>query len=58
MPAHVLGHRMQDDIAAVLDGTAKRRRGHGIVDDDRYAVRVGHVGDGFHIGDIAGGIAD
>ena len=57
MPADVLGHGMQDDIAAVLKGAAKRRRRYRVINDHGHAMRMRHIGDRCHIRDIAGRVA-
>ena len=56
--AHVLGHGVQDDIAAVLNRAAEGGRGHSIVDDDRYAVGVRHIRNRPQVRDIAGRVAN
>ena len=47
--AQKLGGRVDHDIGAVLDGPAKVRRGHGVVDHQRHA---GFVSDGGDLLDI------
>ena len=56
--AQVLGERVHDDVGAVLERPAQVRRGHGVVDDQRNAVPVCHLGQCREVGDVARRVAD
>ena len=47
---------MGDDIAAKLKRTAQNRRGEGVVDHQRHAVRVGDAGQALDIAHQQGGV--
>ena len=49
---------MHDDVGAVLDRAQQDRRRHRVVDDQRHAARVRHVGERLDVADVAGRIAD
>ena len=55
---HVLGERVHDDVGAVLDGAAQVGAGYGVVDDQRHAGGVRHLGQGRDIGHVAQRVAD
>ena len=57
MAAHVFGQRVHDDICPKFNRFHQCGRGYGIVDDDGNAVPVRHTANGFHVGDVACGIA-
>ena len=46
VPGQVFGGRMHHDVCAQRQRIAQQRAGHGVVDDQRHAVRVGHLGHG------------
>ena len=54
--AHELGHGMDDDIGAVLDGAKQDWRCHGVVDDQRHAVLVGNSCEPLDVRDVSGRI--
>ena len=56
--AEVFGQRVHHDVGAVFKRAAQVRRGHGVVDNDRYAMLVGDFGELFKVGDIAQRVAD
>ena len=58
MAAEELRHRLHHDIRAELDGPQQHRRGDGVVDDQRHALRMRDRGQCLDIADIAGGVAD
>ena len=49
--------RMDDDVSAVFERTEEERRSEGVVNDDRKAVFVGDVCDGFEVRNIDGRVA-
>ncbi len=56
--AQPLGRRMQHQIGARLERPAEARRGEGVVDEHRQAVRVRDLGDLRDVQDLEAGIAD
>ena len=56
--AEELGRGVDHDVGSPLDGTDKRRRGAGVVDDERQAVFVRDGGELFDVGDVELGIAE
>src|ERR1700722_12321400 len=49
---------MNDDVRAVIDGAHQHRRRDGVVDYQRHAVAMSHLGERFEVAYIAGRIAD
>ena len=58
MAADELGGRVDHDVGAPLDGPDKRRRGAGVVDDQRQTVLVRDGGELLDVGDVELGIAE
>lgn len=58
MAADIFGQAVHHDVGAVFDGFAQDRSGDRVVDDERYATGVGHLGEGRQIDDVAGRVAD
>ena len=56
--ADELGGRMHHDVRTVGQRLAQVRRWHRVVDDQRNAHRMGHVGHAFEVQDVVLGIAD
>ena len=56
--ADELGHRVEDDVGAVLEGPAEIGRGQRVVDDERHPCPLGDRSDGLDVGDGAAGIGD
>ena len=56
--AQVLGHRVDDDVGAVLERPAQVRRGERVVDDERNAGAVRDVGQRGDVADVELRIAD
>ena len=56
--AHEFGQRMHHDVGAVLDRPQQDRRRDGVVDDQRNAMPVRHLGQRLDVADVAGGVAD
>ena len=50
VPADELGRGVDDDVGSPLDRPAQRRRGGGVVDDERQAVFVRDVGQLLDVG--------
>ena len=55
--ADPLRRRVDDDVGAVLD-RLREQRGEGVVDEDRHALGVGHVGDRADVVDVEARVAD
>ncbi len=55
---HVLGGGVGHDVRAPLEGAAVDRRGEGVVDDQRYAVGVGGLGEVLDIQHGQGGVGN
>ena len=58
MAAEELGGRMHDDVGTVLQGTDEVRRAEGVIDDERYAMLVGHGCYALDVEDIGVGVAE
>ena len=55
--AHELCQRMHDDVGAIHDRPQQDRRRHGVVDDQRDAMRMGDARERLDVADVAGGSA-
>jgi hypothetical protein len=55
--ADELGRRVHDDVGAVLERPDQPRRGHRVVDDQRDADLVGHVGHAPDVEEVVAGVA-
>ncbi len=58
MAADEFGQRVDDHVGPVLEGLEHERRRHGVVHDEWHPGRVGHLGHGFEVHDVAGRVAD
>ncbi len=56
--ADELRQRVDYDVGPVAERLEQKRGGHGVVRDDRNAARMGHLGHGGEIDDVAGGVAN
>ena len=56
--AHKLGQRMNDNVRAKFDRPQQDRRSDRIVDDQRHAVPVCHLGQRLNVADISCRIAN
>ena len=53
MPAHEFGHRMHHHVRAIFDGPQENRRSHGVIDNQRHAMFMRHLGEAFDIRNVA-----
>ncbi len=56
--ADELRRRVHDDVGAPLERADEVRRGDGVVDDERYADLVGHVGHAPDVEHVVAGVSD
>jgi hypothetical protein len=56
--ADKLRQRVHRDVGSVLERIEERRRGDGVIDDQRQPVLVGHGRDALEVIDVALGVAD
>ena len=58
MAVHVFRGGMGDDVAAPLERTAVDWCGEGVIDDEGYAMLMGHLGEALYVKDAAAGVGD
>ena len=55
--SQVLGGRMNDKVSTQRQRVAQEGAGHGVIDDQRHTVRVGHFGHGGNVEHLQAGVA-
>ena len=58
MSVHVLCGGVGDDVTAPFEGTAIDGRCKSVIDDEGYAMLVGHLGKSLDVEHVAAGVAD
>ena len=58
MATDVLGERMHDDVGPMLEGAAQVGGRHRVVDDERHAMSLGHLGPALQVHHVAGRVTD